>query len=51
MPNNRPTEVEFFFRTFSVNSDVLMPRFETESLVRRAISSLHEEPADIICDV
>lgn len=51
MHSDRPEQVEFFGRKFSVNSHVLMPRLETESLVRRTKQELRKIPADTIFDV
>lgn len=51
MHNDRPEQVEFFGRKFSVNSHVLMPRLETESLVRRAKQELVRIPADVVFDI
>lgn len=44
-------EVEFFYRKFFVNKHVLIPRFETESLVREAIKIAKNENIDTLIDV
>lgn len=43
--------VEFFYRKFLVNSSVLIPRFETEDLVREAIKTARNESFDVLIDV
>ncbi len=43
--------VEFFYRDFFVDESVLIPRFETESLVRRVIQESINIKPDILIDV
>ncbi len=56
IPENYPEEyiewsVNFFWRDFLVTPDVLIPRLETESLVRRARQLLREKPIKIVVDI
>jgi len=44
-------EVEFFYRKFYINRNVLIPRLETESLVREAIKVVKENEIDTLVDV
>ena len=41
----------FFGREFGVTDDVLIPRLETECLVRRARRSLEKERYDTVVDI
>jgi release factor glutamine methyltransferase len=55
-PENYPEEyiqwnVNFFWKDFSVTPDVLIPRLETEALVRRARQALREESRKILIDI
>ncbi|MDD2516414.1 MAG: hypothetical protein PHF26_04325, partial [Candidatus Gracilibacteria bacterium] len=44
-------EVEFFYRKFFVNKNVLIPRLETESLVRETIKIVKENNINTLIDV
>ena len=44
-------EVEFFYLRFFVTPDVLIPRLETETLVRTAISFIKSESIDTVLDI
>lgn len=44
-------EIEFFYLKFSYNKNVLIPRLETESLVRKAISVIKSDNAATLIDV
>lgn len=43
--------MEFFYRKFQVNEHVLIPRLETESIVREAIKLCRSNPPDILIDI
>ncbi|MDP2104094.1 MAG: hypothetical protein Q8K26_04190, partial [Candidatus Gracilibacteria bacterium] len=43
--------VEFYYQRFRVNEHVLIPRFETESLVREAVKICKNTTPDILIDV
>ncbi len=43
--------VEFYYQKFHINEHVLIPRLETESLVREAIKSCRVNPPDILIDI
>lgn len=43
--------MEFFYQKFQVNERVLIPRLETESLVREAIKLCRTNPPDILVDI
>lgn len=43
--------VEFFYRKFAVNEHVLIPRLETESLVREAIRYCRNDLPDVLIDI
>lgn len=44
-------EIEFFYLKFLCNQNVLTPRLETESLVRKAISVINKHEVRILIDV
>ncbi|MDD3119880.1 MAG: HemK family protein methyltransferase [Candidatus Gracilibacteria bacterium] len=44
-------EVEFFYRKFFINKNVLIPRLETESLVRETIKIVKENNISTLIDV
>jgi len=44
-------EIEFFYTKFAYNRNVLTPRFDTESLVREAISLIKKEQINTLIDV
>lgn len=43
--------VEFYYQKFQVNEHVLIPRFETEDLVREAIKTAKNTPFDTLIDI
>lgn len=43
--------MEFYYQKFQVNEHVLIPRFETEDLVREAIKFCRETPPDVLIDI
>lgn len=43
--------MEFFYQKFQVNEHVLIPRFETEDLVREGIKVVKNTPFDTMIDV
>jgi len=47
----RDGEVEFFYQKFFVNDSVLIPRYETETLVRKGIALCKENKVDTIVDI
>lgn len=47
----RDGEVEFFYQKFVVNHHVLIPRYETEMLVRKGIEICKEYDIDTIVDI
>lgn len=51
MKTNNLSEVEFFYIKFLYNNNVLIPRFDTESLVRKAIELIKREEIDALIDV
>lgn len=44
-------EIEFFYTKFAYNKNVLTPRFDTESLVREAISLIKKEQINTLIDI
>lgn len=44
-------EIEFFYLKFFYNKNVLIPRLETESLVRESINIIKQSNIDILIDV
>ena len=55
-PDHYPQEyidghVEFFYLDFAVDGRVLIPRFETETLVRRVIHDVSETLPNMLIDV
>jgi release factor glutamine methyltransferase len=55
-PSDYPQEyldgkVEFFYLDFFVDENVLIPRLETESLVRRVLQETKETTPDILVDI
>lgn len=56
MKTNYPPEytkgwVEFYYQRFQIDEHVLIPRLETESLVREAIRFCRTYPQDVLIDV
>lgn len=43
--------MEFYYQKFKINEHVLIPRFETEDLVREAIKVVKDTPFDTMIDV
>ena len=43
--------MEFYYQKFQINEQVLIPRLETESLVREAIKFCRLHPPDILIDI
>lgn len=43
--------MEFYYQKFKVNEHVLIPRFETEDLVREAIKTIKNTPFDTLIDI
>ena len=51
LKTNSFNEVEFFYLRFFYNKNVLVPRLETESLVREAIKIIKQNNIDVLIDV
>ena len=51
MKTHNLEEVEFFYRKFAYTKNVLTPRFDTECLVREAISTIKKEEINTLIDI